>query len=332
MISVVIPLYNKGHTIVETLASVLAQDFQDFEIVIVDDGSTDDGPDKVRRCFSDPRIRLIHQEHQGVSAARNTGVRAGIHDLIAFLDADDILQKSYLSTMKSVTEEFPDAKLYSSGGIISYPDGSGYLRQSKRIRQTGRVNFFSNPGFFVNSSSMLLSKRAFEQIGGFPTELTVNEDYVLQYKLALSGEVVFCPRVMSVYRKGVEGQVSARGLPFHPDVVKRMNSVHEYWATLDPHARNQDYVKFAVFDLQLNLLDALRRRDYTSIDHLLNEVDRRLVRRLGSARITSIRTPRLRALAMARIHVLRVARRLSCYPRLKHVKNVRSIPAVGSAQ
>ena len=87
MISVVIPLYNKEKQIRKTLQSVLTQTFQDFEIVVVNDGSTDNSAIEVEKV-KDPRIRLIHQQNAGVSAARNKGIEEARYELIAFLDAD----------------------------------------------------------------------------------------------------------------------------------------------------------------------------------------------------------------------------------------------------
>ena len=88
MISVVIPLYNKEKQIKRTIQSVLTQTFQDFEIVIVNDGSTDNSTIEVEK-IKDSRIRLIHQENAGVSAARNKGIEEAKYELIALLDADD---------------------------------------------------------------------------------------------------------------------------------------------------------------------------------------------------------------------------------------------------
>ena len=97
MISVVIPLYNKEHQIAETLRSVLEQTFQDFEVVIVDDGSTDKSSEEALK-IRDPRIRFVRQENAGVSAARNRGIEEARFDLIAFLDADDRWKPEYLQT------------------------------------------------------------------------------------------------------------------------------------------------------------------------------------------------------------------------------------------
>lgn len=89
LISVVISLYNKAHTIVDTLNTVLTQTFNKFEVVIVDDGSTDDGVLKIQENFNDDRIKIIRQVNAGVSSARNTGVEHSVGAFIAFMDADD---------------------------------------------------------------------------------------------------------------------------------------------------------------------------------------------------------------------------------------------------
>lgn len=318
MFSVVIPLYNKSHTIVETLNSVFSQDFQAFEVVVVDDGSTDGGSEKIEQNFSDSRIRLIHQERQGVSTARNRGVVSARYEFIAFLDADDLLLPAYLSTMRIACEKFPDAQFYCSGGAISYPDGRGYLRCSSRFRQIGPVKFFTNPGFFAHISSTVVRKSVFCQAGGFQPEMAVNEDHAFLYKLALSGEVVYCSQLLGVYRKEVDGQVSARAATFHPDIVKRMNSVFDFWAKLNPSMRDGHFIDFALHDLSANLLAVLKQKDYLSVHSLLDEVDPRLVNRLGAAHKFLVRNPCLRIPAMIQIYLSRVAWRLRRYPRAKY--------------
>ena len=115
MISVVIPLYNKEASIAQSLKSVLSQEYDDFEVVIVDDGSTD-GSVGVVEAINDPRIRLIKQENGGPSKARNTGVKNAKGEWILFLDADDELE--------------PDALEYFAKNINKHNDTLSYLHHS----------------------------------------------------------------------------------------------------------------------------------------------------------------------------------------------------------
>lgn len=89
MFSIIIPLYNKAHTIINTLNTVFNQTCQDFEIIIVNDGSTDNSLQLIRQNFNDKRIKIINQENAGVSAARNKGIQESQGDWISFLDGDD---------------------------------------------------------------------------------------------------------------------------------------------------------------------------------------------------------------------------------------------------
>ena len=93
MFSVVIPLYNKELSIINTIQSVLDQTFQNFEIVVVNDGSTDRSVEMVEQ-FNDPRIRIINKSNGGVSSARNRGIQEAKYELVAFLDADDFWEQN----------------------------------------------------------------------------------------------------------------------------------------------------------------------------------------------------------------------------------------------
>ena len=113
MISIVIPLFNKASHIKDTIESVLAQSYQNFELIIVNDGSTDNGP-KIVREIKEPRILVIDQANAGVSAARNRGIDAAKGDLIAFLDADDLWNPDFLSAIMRLYQRFPWAGLYAT--------------------------------------------------------------------------------------------------------------------------------------------------------------------------------------------------------------------------
>jgi len=119
--SIVIPLYNKEATIARAIQSVLNQTVQDFEIVIVNDGSTDKGPDIVS-AIKDSRIRLIHQENQGVSAARNKGIAEAKYDLIAFLDADDEWHPQFIEEILNLKSKYPMCDVYATNYFYKESD------------------------------------------------------------------------------------------------------------------------------------------------------------------------------------------------------------------
>lgn len=115
--SVVIPLYNKSDTVGRSIGSVLRQDYDDFEIVVVDDGSTDGGADVVRR-IADRRIRLISKANGGVSSARNRGMKEAKGEYITFLDADDEYRQGHLRELERLAETYPGCGVYATSYII----------------------------------------------------------------------------------------------------------------------------------------------------------------------------------------------------------------------
>ena len=117
MISVIIPLYNKSSTVCRTVATILQQTYKDFELIIVDDGSTDGGLDLLKSHFNDNRIRYISKANSGVSATRNLGVKESRGDWVAFLDADDLWLPTYLEEMAGMITRNPDADMI---GCASY--------------------------------------------------------------------------------------------------------------------------------------------------------------------------------------------------------------------
>ncbi len=203
-VSVVIPLYNKGPYIARALNSVLAQTFQDFEVIVVDDGSTDDGAEVVRG-FDDPRIRLIQQENQGVSAARNRGIEAARAEMIAFLDADDEWMAEFLETIVRLRTLYPDAGLYGTAYEVHLP---GSIVQRVYITNEGDrvlssyfgalVNFGSN---IFNSSSFAAPREILTSVGGYPLGVKWSEDVTLWGKVALLYPVAYSPKICSIYHQ-----------------------------------------------------------------------------------------------------------------------------------
>ena len=189
MISVVIALYNKERHIARAIQSVLGQTCGDFELVIVDDGSTDEGA-KVVESFNDRRIRSIHQQNAGVSAARNRGVAEARADLIAFLDADDEWKPDYLEAIISLRERFPHAAAWTTTFDMVSPSGilqswAGTIQILEGNSSEGIIDYFSRKGDPFYSSSITIQKDAFLSIGGFPVGFIRGEDNDTWLRLAL---------------------------------------------------------------------------------------------------------------------------------------------------
>lgn len=208
MISVIIPLYNKKNQISHTLNSVLSQSFTDYEIVIIDDGSTDNGPEEVLK-FQDERIRLIHQENAGVSAARNHGIKEARYDLIAFLDADDEWMPDYLQTQYELSLKYPNCNVFACN--YEFKDLTGKVTNTiiNKIRFSSTVgildNYFeiascSHPPLWT--SAVTVRKSAIESIGGFPTGVKSGEDLLTWARLAVNYRIAYSKEVRACYNLG----------------------------------------------------------------------------------------------------------------------------------
>lgn len=121
-VSVIMPTYNYGHYIGRTLSSVLAQTFRDFEIILVDDGSTDNTQEIVQ-SFSDPRIRYFYQENQGACVARNFGIYKSRGDYFLFHDADDLIETDHLEEYLQVAVENPGSNIYGPAVKVRFENG-----------------------------------------------------------------------------------------------------------------------------------------------------------------------------------------------------------------
>lgn len=228
MISVVIPLYNKEKQIAYTLQSVQNQTFQDFEIVIVDDGSTDDSIAEVEK-FSDSRIRLIHQENAGVSAARNRGIEEAKGDLIAFLDADDEWKPEYLATQYCLSQKYPDCNVFACNYEFRNIEGKVTPTIIRKLPFSGEDGILSN--YFevascshppICSISIMVRKSAIQAIGGFPVGIRSGEDLLTWARLAVNDKIAYSRRSLAIFN--VEGYAISekpKRLPAEPDIVGR---------------------------------------------------------------------------------------------------------------
>jgi len=267
MFSVVIPLYNKEHTIISTLSTVLDQTYKEFEIVIVNDGSTDDGVQKIRNFTSDSRIRIIEQENQGVSAARNTGVDYAKCDYIAFLDGDDEWLPEYLAKMKDAIELFPASEMFCSAGMGRNVKGVTKNRQiNKYTNKVVLIDFFENPHVFLHISATVVSKPLFNRTNGFPVGMRRNEDFAFLYSAALATQPIYSGFPLSIYVGGVQGQATASSIYDNHnllrDTIKRYNLVYENW--LQSGAKNTSFIVFMKYELRHFFMINSINNEYTT--------------------------------------------------------------------
>lgn len=208
MISVVIPLYNKEKSIASTLRTVLNQTFSDYEIVIVNDGSTDGSVEEIEKV-QDDRIRLVHQPNAGVSAARNRGIEEAKGDLIAFLDADDEWKPEYLATQYHLFQKYPECSVFACN--YEFRDVSGkvtptLIHKLPFVGEDGILsNYFevaccSHPPLWT--SAVVVRKTALQAIGGFPVGVKSGEDLLTWARLSMKGQIAFCKRPLAIYNLG----------------------------------------------------------------------------------------------------------------------------------
>ncbi len=213
MISIIIPLYNKEHSIATTLQTVLSQTWQDFEIIIIDDGSTDSSLSLVN-SFADKRIHIIQQANAGVSAARNRGIEEACGELIAFLDADDEWKPDYLSTQMELVERYPQCDVFATN--YEFRDENGIVTptilRKFSFHETDGVltNYFevasrSNPPLWT--SAVMVRKSAIQSIGGFPNNISSGEDLLTWARLAAKYKIAFNKTMKAIYYTPTTGPV-----------------------------------------------------------------------------------------------------------------------------
>lgn len=208
MISVVIPLYNKQKQIGQTINGVLDQTFQDFEVIIVNDGSTDNSVPEVAQ-FSDPRIRLVNQKNAGVSSARNRGIAEANGEFVAFLDADDEWDPDYLSSQFALTQKYPNCDIFATNYV--FKDNKGKISNTilNRIPFQGddgilanyfEISSYSHPPLWT--SAVMVRKSALESIGGFPIGIRSGEDLLTWARLACRYKIAYSLKPLAIYNLG----------------------------------------------------------------------------------------------------------------------------------
>jgi glycosyltransferase involved in cell wall biosynthesis len=204
-VSVIIPTYNRGWVLREAVDSVLAQDFKDFELIVVDDGSTDNTREILESYDHD--LIVLRQSNRGVSAARNRGIAAGRGRLVAFLDSDDLWLPRKLSSQVDFFNSNPAALVNQTEEI--------WIRNGVRVNPKTRHHKFSGMIFekslalcLVSPSAVMMKRSLFDEVGLFDEDLPACEDYDLWLRISRRYPVHLIETPLVIKRGGHADQLS----------------------------------------------------------------------------------------------------------------------------
>ena len=204
-VSVIIPTYNRAHLLRESIESVLSQTHRDLELIVVDDGSTDD-TEKVVSSYL-PHLTYLYQEHQGVSAARNKGLERAQGNYLTFLDSDDLWLPTKLQLQMRFMKHHPDA-------LICYTEEI-WIRRGVRVnpmkkhkKYSGMIFEYCLPRCIVSPSSVLIDPRVLDDVGTFDETFEACEDYDLWLRISSRYPIYLIDTPLIVKRGGHDDQLS----------------------------------------------------------------------------------------------------------------------------
>jgi len=231
-ISLVVPLYNKVNEVERAIDSIFAQTIQDFELIIVDGGSTDGSLDVIKKYENDPRYHLIHQVSKGLPAGRNEGIAVASTNFIAFLDADDEWCPTFLEKIFHLRDNYPNAGLYATAYATSFGDyiHEPHLSGIPSAPWEGLLEsyFRSSALAFIYPFApccVAIPKSTFEKIGLFNPKLRTGEDAEMWGRIALKFPIAFTSSIGAIY-----SAVATNKMTDNPNVLIQ-HPFAEYLAT-----------------------------------------------------------------------------------------------------
>lgn len=245
--SVVIPLYNKGNHINRAIDSILNQSHQQFEIIVVDDGSTDNGASYVEN-YEDSRVKLIKQKNMGVSAARNKGIKNAKYDFIGLLDADDAWKKDFLKEINFLIKDYPNNTAYATS-YESYLDEETinkkkFSNMSNEFRGVVDNYFrYSLNGSLISASSVVIKKEVFNKVGFFDESLTHGEDLDMWFRIVLDNDLVFINKVLVIYYRNADNRACNKPPNFSSCFAKKLIENMDFYK-LASNRFNQKYINY----------------------------------------------------------------------------------------
>lgn len=199
LVSIIVPTFNRVDFIGEAIDSVFAQDYSNWELIIVDDGSTDDTKSQLSDYLKDPRVWYFYQENQGQSVARNKALEHANGELICFLDSDNRWLSHKLTSSIKVLEQNSDADILYAD-INSINEQGEVIEKSTMEHYSGRIAELLLKDNFVTMNTSMVKKHCFDEMGGFFKGRKAGDDYELWLKLAVKYTFIYLPDVVADYR------------------------------------------------------------------------------------------------------------------------------------
>jgi glycosyltransferase involved in cell wall biosynthesis len=225
MFSVIIPYFNKSSYIIRCIDSVLRQTCEKYEIIIIDDGSTDNGIDLISKKYAD-LICIYSQKNQGVSVARNMGIKQAKYDYVAFLDADDAWHPQYLESVDFILKNEKEVKIvgshYSrfSNFFDKKYDAPNYFRFDNYFKEAIKNTYFT-------SSSSVIKKTFFEKNDGFNKNLKKGEDHDVWFRTIQSGgNAFYITDTLAYYSDEDSNQITKCKIALENDLVGNINALY----------------------------------------------------------------------------------------------------------
>lgn len=271
--SVIMPLYNKAPYVERALKSVFAQSCTDWELIVVNDGSTDDSgvlADKFLQNKSNSK--LINQSNAGVSTARNNGVAQAQGIYLCFLDADDWWESTFLEEMKILIDDYPEAGIWGCSYNIIKGGKTRLPRNGVEPGVRGYVNYFQcyarGGEMPLWTGSVVLKKTVFEAEKGFSPVLKLGEDFHLWVRIAAHYSVVYENKPLANYNQDVDLQNRAIGLKFYKP-EEHMLFV-DYGILMQQSDFRQLYERLALYGLLPYYLNKINKKE---VKRILDRVD-----------------------------------------------------------
>ncbi len=267
--TVIMPLFNKEKFVENAVKSILNQDFHDFDIIIVDDGSTDKSREVVSQIHSEKIQLICHDKNKGLSAARNTGIKNAKANFVTFLDADDVWKPGYLSKIYSLIQQFSEAKLFGTNyeelyqdNVVIVPKSNTTISGEDRIV----VDFFeSNLAKPIYCScSLCVEKSVFEDIGYYDETITFGEDVDFNIRANTRFKLAYSKEALVTYTMFSENQITNSN--FKSKAIPNFNT-YENLAGRHPNLK-----KYLDFNRYIMARNYKMEKDWVNFDKLKSEI------------------------------------------------------------